>query len=193
MFQLLVVLALFRMVAEQPYSTPPSAPPLLAGAQVLRQHVAENEVAKNLQSIRLSAGLPRLQRVPASDSELKLTCSAAYTDQNVYDPELNNLETYVTSNLMSQTEQLKLVALGTSQFPDGGPRRPVYSDKNWPRYSVVVFIDQSSKPGHTLYRVGVARRPSRFVEWIDPIAGDNPIQDRIDWKKQVVPACREIR
>ena len=33
----------------------------------------------------------------------------------------------------SKRSSLKLVALGTSQFPDGGPRRPVYSDKGWPQ------------------------------------------------------------
>jgi hypothetical protein len=89
--------------------------------------------------------------------------------------------------------QLKLVALGTSQFPDGGPRRPVYSDKGWPRYSVVVFLDESSTPGHAVYRVGVARRPSAFAEWLAPISGDNPVKDAKEWKGQVVPACRHAQ
>lgn len=190
MFTLLLALAISSLATKQ---LPSVQTPQSTGSLVVRQHAAEDEVAKSLQFIRLSSGLPQLKRVPPSDSELQLTCTAAQTDQSVYDPGFGDLETYVTSDLTSQTEELKLVALGTSQFPDGGPRRPVYSEKSSPRYSVVVFVDQSSKPGHTLYRVGVARRPSAFAEWIAPITGDNPIKDAKEWKGQVVPACRHTQ
>jgi hypothetical protein len=191
MLKLLLALAISSLAVEQPLLAQTAAPQ--DGTAVVRQRAAEGEVERSLQAIRLSSGLPHLKRVPASESELELTCTAAQTGQEVHDPELGNLRTYVTSDLASQTEQLKLVALGTSQFPDGGPRRPVYSDKSWPRYSVVVFLDESSTLGHTVYRVGVARRPSAFAEWLAPISGDNPVKDAKEWKGQVVTACRHAQ
>jgi len=193
MLKLLLALVISSLAVEQPLQAQTAAPQEPIGTAVVRQHAAEGEVERNLQAIRLSSGLPHLKRVPASESEVELTCTAAQTGQEVHDPELGNLRTYVTSDLAGQTEQLKLVALGTSQFPDGGPRRPVYSDKGWPRYSVVVFLDESSTPGHAVYRVGVARRPSAFAEWLAPISGDNPVKDAKEWKGQVVPACRRAQ
>jgi hypothetical protein len=193
MLKLLLALAISSLAVGQAFPSQTAAPQRSIGSSVVRQHSAEDEIERHLQAIRLSSGLPRLKRVPASDSELELTCTAAQTGQEVHDPELGNLRTYVTSDLANQTEQLKLVALGTSQFPDGGPRRPVYSDKSWPRYSVVVFLDESSTPGHTVYRVGVARRPSAFAEWLSPISGDNPVKNAKEWKGQVVLPCRHAQ
>ncbi len=194
MLKLLLALVISSLAVEQPLLAQTAAAQEAIGTAVVRQHAAaEGEVERSIEAIRLSSGLPHLKRVPASESELELTCTAAQTGQEVHDPELGNLRTYVTSDLASQTEQLKLVALGTSQFPDGGPRRPVYSDKSWPRYSVVVFLDESSTPGHPVYRVGVARRPSAFAEWLAPISGDNPVKDAKEWKGHVVPACRHAQ
>lgn len=193
MLKLLLALAISSLAVEPVFLAQTTASPRQDVSSVVRQHAAEDEVERTLQAIRLSSGLYRLKRVPASESELELTCTAAQTGQEVHDPELGNLRTYVTSDLASQPEELMLVALGTSQFHDGGPRRPVYSDKSWPRYSVVVFIDKASTPGHTVYRVGVARRPSAFAEWLVPITGDNPVRDGKEWKVQVVPACRQAQ
>jgi hypothetical protein len=193
MLKLLLALVISSLAVEQPLMAQTAARQEPISTAVVRQRTAEVEVERNLQTMRLSSGLPHLKRVPASESEVELTCTAAQTGQEVHDPELGNLRTYVTSDLAAQTEQLKLVALGTSQFPDGGPRRPVYSDKGWPRYSVVVFLDESSTPGHAFYRVGVARRPSAFAEWLAPISGDNPVKDAKEWKGQVVPACRRAQ
>lgn len=193
MLKLLLAVAISSLAAVQPLLAQTAARQEPISTAVVRQRAAEGEVERNLQAIRLSSGLPHLKRVPASESEVELTCTAAQTGQEVHDPELGNLRTYMTSDLAGQTEQLKLVALGTSQFPDGGPRRPVYSDKGWPRYSVVVFLDESSTPGHAVYRVGVARRPSAFAEWLAPISGDNPVKEAKEWKGQVVPACRRAQ
>jgi hypothetical protein len=108
MLKLLFALAISSLAVDQalPAQTAASQKPI--GASVVRQRAAEDEVERNLQSIRLSSGLPHLKRVPASDPELELTCTAAQTGQEVHDPELGNLRTYVTSDLASQPEQLKL-------------------------------------------------------------------------------------
>ncbi|QNI35876.1 hypothetical protein [Edaphobacter albus] len=193
MLKLLFALAVSALLVEQTVPAQTMSVQGVSSSSVVRQPASEDAVERNIRAIRSGSGLPRLKRVPPSESELELTCTAAVTGQEVHDPELGNLRTYVTSDLTSQPEQLKLVALGTSQFPDGGPRKPVYSDKSWPRYSIVVFLDKSSTPDHPVYLVGVARRPSALAEWMTPISGDNPVKDGKDWKRQVVSACRKAQ
>jgi hypothetical protein len=153
------------------------------------QRRAEDQIAKRVDGARRSANLPPLKRVKASVSEVELVCTAALTGNEVHDPLLGNLHTYVTADLTADTEYIKLVALGTSGTPDGSPRWHVYSDKAWPRFSVVVLLDSTSKPELPMYRVGIARRPSGFSEAVAPMTGDNPAKDGKDWKKQVAPAC----
>jgi hypothetical protein len=193
MLKLLLALAVSGLLVEKTVPAQTMASQGAPSSPIVRHPASEDAIDRNLRAIRASRGLPRLKRVPASELELELTCTAAVTGQEVHDPELGNLRTYVTSDLTSQPEQLKLVALGTSQFPDGGPRKPVYSDKSWPRYSVVVFLDKRSTPDHPVYLVGVARRPSALAEWMTPISGDNPVKDAKDWKRQVAPACRKAQ
>jgi hypothetical protein len=156
------------------------------------QRGAEDAVARKLESMRATAKLPELRRVPASVVEVQLVCTAARTGTKVFDPRFGGLETYVTDDLSVETEPLKVVALGTSQSADGGPPYQVYS-KDWPRYSVVVQLDRSSKPDHPIYMIGIARRPSLLAELFAPITYDNPIEDSRDWKKQVDPACRKLQ
>ncbi|MGC1360687.1 MAG: hypothetical protein WA826_05900, partial [Silvibacterium sp.] len=115
MLKLLLALAISSLAVEQPLLAQTAAPQEPVGTSDVRQRAAEGEVEQNLQAIRLSSGLPHLKRVPASESEMELTCKAAQTGHEVHDPELGNLRTYLTSDLTSQTEQLKSVALGTSQ------------------------------------------------------------------------------
>lgn len=157
------------------------------------QRRAEDQVAAQLERIRSSAKLPKLKRVKPSVVDLQLVCTAARTGKKMHDPRLGGLETYVTRDLSAETEPLRLVALGTSQPAEGGPRYPVYSDKTWNRYSITVQLDRSSKPDEPVYTVGVIRRPSAFEEWIAPITYDNPIHDPKGWKEQVDPACSDLR
>ena len=153
------------------------------------QQQAEAQIAKRIDEMRRGENLPPLKRIKASESEVKLVCTAALTGSEVHDPMLGNLHTYVTDDLNISNEDLALVALGTSGTPDHAKHWRVYSDKNWPRYSVVVLLDRTSKAGRPIYRVGLARRPSALNELIAPLTGDNPMTDGSDWKKQVAPPC----
>ena len=150
---------------------------------------AEAQIGKRIDETRRGANLPPLKRIKASESEVELVCTAALTGSEVHDPMLSNLHTYVTDDLNIGNEYLTLVALGTSGTPDSGKRWRVYSDKSWPRFSVVVLLDSTSNTDHPVYRVGLARRPSAFDEHIAPLTGDNPAKDGSDWKKQVAPPC----
>ena len=153
------------------------------------QERAESQIAKLIDETRSAAGLPPLKRTKASESELELVCTAASTGKEVHDPMLSNLHTYVTDDLNTTNEYMMTVALGTSGPANGIARWRVYSDKTWPRFSVVVLLDSTTKADHPIYRVGLARRPSAFNEWIAPLTSDNPVKDASDWKKQVSPPC----
>jgi hypothetical protein len=163
-----------------------SAPPVWT---IASQQQAEAQITKSIDETRRVAGLAPLKRIKASESEVELVCTAALTGNEVHNPLLGNLHTYVTDDLNSNNEYKTLVALGTSGAPNGGTRWRVYSDKNWPRFSVLVLLDSTSKAGHPIYRVGLARRPSAFTELIASLTGDNPVKDGSDWKKQVAPPC----
>jgi hypothetical protein len=154
------------------------------------QQKAEQKIADKIEAMRRSAGLPPLKRTQPSIVEIQLVCTAALTGKEVHDPRYGGLETYVTDDLNVEKEGLKLVSLGTSQFTGENFRRPVYSDRGWPRFSVVVDIDSTSKPDAIRYRVGVTRRGSAISEFLAPMTYDNPIKDSKDWQDQVVAACR---
>ncbi len=111
------------------------------------QQQAEAQIAKRIDEMRRGENLPPLKRIDASQSEIKLVCTAALTDSEVHDPMLGNLHSYVTDDLNISNEDPALVALGTSRTPDHVKHWRVYSDKNWPRYSVVVLLDRNSRTG----------------------------------------------
>lgn len=157
------------------------------------QRAAEDQVAMKLDSMRASAKLPKLKRVNPSVVDLQLVCTSALTGKEVRDPRFGGLNTYVTRDLSAETEALKIVALGKSQPASGGTRYGVYSDKGWPRYSIVVLLDRTSTPTTRAYRVALARRMSLMAEFTVPVTYDHPIADANDWKEQVDPACRSIK
>ena len=154
---------------------------------------AEDTVAARIESMRSAAGLSKLRRVRPSEADLQLVCTAAKTGKGVHDPAYGGLYTYVTGDLSAETERLRLVALGTSQGDKAGSRYEVYSDRNWPRYSVIVDLDRNSTPERPLYTVGVARRRSGLMEFWGPLSFDHPRKDANDWKEQVDPGCRSPR
>jgi len=154
----------------------------------LREKAVEDELAQKVDLARSTAGLPRLKRFQPSKKEIQLTCSAAVTGQKKYDPMSNLIEMYVTTDVGEQTEDFKLVALGTAQYRGKLTRSVVYADKDWPGYSVTVFREQSSTPDHVLYRVGIARVPKLLIRMVTPLMIDHP-GDTTEWKQQVVPAC----
>jgi hypothetical protein len=157
------------------------------------QREAEDKVAQKVDAIRFSAGLHKLKRVEPSAIELELICTAAATGNEVRDPRWGGLDTYSTTDLAAETETLKTLALGTALDKEGGSRREVYSDKDWPRYSLVVELDRTSRPDRPVFRVGVARRMSAFSEFVAPMTYDRPIHDSNDSKERVDPACRGLR
>jgi hypothetical protein len=157
------------------------------------RHRAEDQVATKLELIRAASGLSKLRRVRPSLAEVQLVCTAARTENRVHDPALGGLETYETRDLSVETEALRVVALGTSQGTKDDPRYRVYSDRDWPHYSVVVELNGNSTPDSPLYTVGVARRQSGLMEFFGRSSFDNPKNDSIDWKKQVDPECRDER
>jgi hypothetical protein len=124
------------------------------------QRKAETQIANLVDATRKLANLPPLRRATATVSEMQLVCTAALAGKNVNDPMIGSLETYVTGKLDAVIESIQLVALGTFGSHDGAPRYRVYSDKDWPRFSVVVLVDQSSTPANLAYRIGIARRPT---------------------------------
>jgi hypothetical protein len=151
-----------------------------------------------LEAIRASAKLPPLKRVAPSVAERELVCTAAVTGRTVHDPVFGNLGTYVTRDLLAETEPLKVVALGTSACRTPQPcaesdaRYKVYSDKDSGRYSVIVERNPNSTPDQPVYTVGVARRASALKEFFAQITFDNPIKDSNEGKKQVAPECRNL-
>ena len=153
---------------------------------------AELVVAKQVESIRTQDGLPRLKRSPATRELVQLVCTAAAKGSDVNEPKFGALETYVTDDLSAKTEPLKLIALGTADDAASGTRRRVFSDKDWPRYSVIVQLDLSSRPDAPRFRVGIVRRGSQFSEFIAPITFDHPVRDSNDWKELVAPQCRGL-
>lgn len=158
---------------------------------------AEDTVANKIDAIRVSAKLPPLKRVKPSVEELELICTAALTERKVGDPIFADLQTYVTNDLTAETEPLKVVALGSEacrgkppSCSEGNPRRLFYSDRKWPRYSVIVERNPSSTPENPVYTVGVARRPSALQEFFAPLEFDVPFKGMNKWKKEVAPECR---
>jgi hypothetical protein len=151
----------------------------------------ETQIIKKVESIRHAAGLLPLKYVPASKVEVQLTCTAALSGKEVYDPRWSGFETYTSDDLSAEAKALKLTALGITTYSDNDSRQ-IYSDKSWPRYSVVVFEDLNSKPGKIIYRIGISRRFSSLDEFLAPITYDNPVKDSNDWKQQVIPACNGL-
>ena len=150
-------------------------------------------VAQKIDAVRSSAGLHKLKRVEPSTAELEFVCTAAVTGNEIRDPRWGGLDTYLTTDLAAETEALKTLALGTVQDKEGGPRRSIYRDKDWPRYSLVVELDRTSGPDRPVFRIGVARRGSALSEFFAPVTYDRPLHDANDWKEQVDPACRGLR
>lgn len=169
------------------------AQPVIAQSSTARLPRAEEEVAQQIALRRRAAHLRPLKRVSATLSELQLVCTAALTGKNVKDTTDGNLFTYVTRDLSAETRILHLIALGMSGGSAGHPPYRVYSDQQSGRFSVIVMLDVSSTPETMLYRVGLARRPSRMVEFISPLTRDNPIKDSKDWKEEVTPACSKVK
>lgn len=122
--------------------------------------------------------------------EMQLVCTAALTERGVNEPMYGALETYRTPDLTSDPEELKVIALGTSKGQTGSRYR-VYSDKQWPRYSVVVYRSPHSTAQEPEYVVGVARHQSPLMESLGPVTFDHPIRDSHHWVKEVAPACRD--
>jgi hypothetical protein len=143
------------------------------------ERAAEDAVASKFEMIRASAKRPALKRVNPSMIELELVCTAALTGRTVGDPVMGGLETYATDDLSAETEPLKELTLGRA-----------YPTKKWPRYSVIVERNASSKPEHPEYTVGVARRPSAALEFFAPLFSDVPFKGINEWKKQVAPDCK---
>jgi len=140
---------------------------------------AEDVVASKIEMIRASAKRPTLKRVNPSIKEFQLVCTAALTGRTVGDPVMGGLETYVTDDLSAETKPLLEQTL-----------RPDFSDEKWPKYSVIVELNANSTPEHPVYTVGVDRRPSTAMEFFAPLFFDMPLKGMNDWKKQVVPVCK---
>jgi hypothetical protein len=158
---------------------------------------AEDTVANKINAVRSSAKLPPLKRASPSLRETELVCTAAVTGRKVGDPFFSNLSTYVTADLSAENEAVKMVALGSEvcrgkppSCYEGNPRRLVYSDRKWPRYSVIVERNKSSTPENPVYTVGVARRPSTLQEFFAPLEFDVPFKGMNEWKKEIAPECR---
>jgi hypothetical protein len=160
---------------------------------VASRHRAEDQVAAKLESMRTVSRLPKLRRMPPSVAEVQLVCTAARTGTKAHDPASGNLWTYETRNLSAETEALRLVAFGTSQEAKGASRYKVYSDTDWPHYSVVVQFNRGSTQDTPLYTVGVARLQSPLMEFLGRSSFDDPTSDSTDWKKQIDPECRAER
>jgi hypothetical protein len=148
------------------------------------QRRAEEKIAQRLDGIRVSAGLTALHRAQPSKIEVQLVCTAAVTGK---EPNWGELVTYLTEDLSFESPILKRAALGeVVPTPGNGFSSVPLIDKEWPRYSVVVYLDSASGIGHPRYRIGVARRLSRVSELVDPLTAE----DSNGWKQQVAPSCK---
>jgi len=158
---------------------------------------AEDTVANKINAVRASANLRPLKRATPALREVELVCTAAVTGRKEGDPIFSGLGTYVTADLSAENEAIKVVALGSEacrgkppSCSEGNPRRLSYSDRKWPRYSVIVERNPSSTPENPVYTVGVARRPSALQEFFAPLEFDVPFKGMNKWKKEVAPECR---
>lgn len=156
--------------------------PQLPAQTPLRQSSEEKKVVDTFVRIRASAGLPALKVVRPSKAEVQLVCTAAASGRLA---EYGELAIYVTEVPSLESPELKRLA--TNKF--GPPDENGFStDKEWPRFSVVVFLDSRSD-GRPKYRVGINRRVSRFGEMTDRFFAD----DYGAWKNEVAPACKAAR
>jgi hypothetical protein len=106
------------------------------------------------------------------------------------EPSWGELETYITDDLSSVSPVLKAEALGKPiARPENGRSSVPLSDREFSRYSVVVELDASSVPSAPRYRVGIARRLSRWNELIDPVFAE----DHGGWKREVALPCKTER
>ncbi|MBZ5491618.1 MAG: hypothetical protein LAO76_11870 [Acidobacteriia bacterium] len=153
------------------------------------KRAAENVVANQVDALRRSEGLPLLHRVAPTLKQVQLVCTAAVTGKTI---RVDEFQTYVTRDLSAITEQLKLVSTGISIYSDGSHVR-VYSDKDWPRYSVAVQIVPNSPADHPAYAVAIERRNSSLTETLTPMTFDRPLENSRGWKKQIAPQCTDVR
>jgi hypothetical protein len=152
--------------------------PQLPAQTPQRQTSAEKIVVETFVRMRHSAGLPALKVVQPSKAEVQLVCTAAATGKFA---EYGELIIYVTEDPGLESPELKRLA--TNKF--GPTSENGFTDKEWPRFSVVVFLDSSSD-GRLRYRVGINRRVSRFGEVIDRFFAE----DYSAWKNEISPACK---
>src|ERR1700679_7098 len=143
------------------------------------KRAAEDLVARRIDELRASANRPALKRVDPSVMESELVCTAAFTDRKMGDPLWGGLLTYDTDDVVAETDALKEMILGKS-----------YPKKKRPRYSVIIERNAKSKTDHIVYTVGVARRPSAVMEFFGPVMSDVPFKGMNEWKKSIVPECR---
>ena len=167
--------AAILMVSVFAQTTQPSANKWSAKSK----RAAEDTVASKIEMMRAAAKRPPLERVSPSERDLELVCTAAITKREIGDPFLGGLATYATSDLSAETDALKEMTVGR-----------FYPKKKWPRYSVIVELSANSNPDHPEYTVGVARRPSAVMEFFAPLFGDVPFKGMNEWKKLVVPDCK---
>jgi hypothetical protein len=182
-----VVLVLFGSASLISAQTNLSLPLRMSGNK------GETRVAQMIEGMRGQSGLPPLKRRPPSKEEVQLVCTAAATGKSVREPRSGTLRIYFAHDMSEQPEGLKVVALGSSLDPRNNTRYPVYADKDWSRFSVVVFAVLSGRDNARMYAIGVARHTSALKEAFAPMTFDHPVSDSEDWKKQIATECQDER
>jgi hypothetical protein len=152
---------------------------------------AQDRVAQLIDAMRQEDGLHRLKRRRPSREEVQLVCTAAVAGVSVHEPKFGALEVYLTDDLSERTEPLKLVAFGTTYNPQSGTRYPVYSERDWRSYDVVVY-SRVAGDGTEHFTVGVSRH-SRANDLFGWMTFDRPVSNSLDWKRQIAPECMDQR
>jgi hypothetical protein len=182
-----VLLLMFGSASLLSAQNGPSLPVRMSGSR------GEDRVAQIIGQMRSQSGLIQLRRLTPSKEELQLVCTAAVTGKSLHEPMFGALQIYFADDVSEQAEALKVVALGSSLDSKTNTRYPVYADKDWGRFSVVVFAVQPSRNNSGTYAIGVARHASRMKELFSPMTFDHPVSNSEDWKMQIATECRVER
>jgi hypothetical protein len=166
-------------------------------SQTLRQRDAEDQVAKILDTERVSLKLKPLKRVRPTDFELQMTCTAALTNNtDIEHSGLASFQVYKTTDFEQTSDILYFIASGRRK-DWGESERAVFTNAD-SQYSTIVFRDPRGSTEKPVWFVGVSRHESNTKTWFGCIANEFTLNDSCWGYKQylkdiVAPACAGLK
>jgi hypothetical protein len=158
-----------------------------------RQKDHEDEVARLVDQVRSAAKLRSLKRTRPSVWDLQLTCTAALENKAMFDDlELRVFKVHASQDLVNNSAFRDLLTFGSNHDPKAERHYQSFWDKEFPNYSVIVFLDPDSSSTNSDYYVGIARHESRIQHLQGCLFTEDGCNDRW-WKSMVSPICESLR